>query len=157
MTGELDADALAAAMARLDAARASEDAERRYRLDRRIAARGRHWQGRAHPELERPTDEQLGGELAKLRARCGECGERALGQFVRRERGVIWEHGGDRWSLDTVWSSNFLCRNHGLLSYHRDWLEADLDDAAQRRDQTKVRRLPPGPAQPPTRRRAGPR
>lgn len=126
--------------------------ETRYRLDRRSDARGRHLLSRAHPDVVQPTDKDLGEVLAQLRARCGACGRRAQGQFARHERGTVWEHGGDRWWLEHVWASNYLCRDHGVLAYERDSLEADLDAAAQRPDGTKVLRLPPGPARPPSRR-----
>jgi hypothetical protein len=132
--------------------RAEQGAANRYRVERRIAARGRHRVGRTHPDNEQPTDEQLGVVLSRLRARCGECGKRAVGEFVRRENGVVWEASGDRVWLADIWSSNYTCRDHGLLAYRRDDLDDDLDAAQQRPDKTKVLRLPPGSARPPSRR-----
>jgi hypothetical protein len=67
----------------------------------------------------------------------------------------VWEHAGDRWLLEHTWASNYLCRDHGILVYERDALDGDLDAAAQRPDRTRVLRLTPGPARPPTRRGEG--
>lgn len=138
----------------LDEALAALAAADLYRMERSIAARGRHRVGRTHPDNEQPTDEQLGVVLARLRARCAECGKRAVGEFVRGENGVAWEASGDRVWLADIRSSNYTCRDHGWLVYRREDLEGDLDEAQRRPDRTKVLRLPTGPTRPPSRRAA---
>ncbi len=139
-----------ASLQQLDDLRAQRDAEQRYRGQRRREARGRYRAGRAHPDNMIPTGTDLGPALAKLGARCGACGTIATGQFTRHESGVVWEQNGDRVPLEHVYASNFMCRHHGSLEYHRDDLESDLDAAALRPNRTKILRLRRGAPKPPS-------
>ncbi len=147
--GELGED-WQASLQQLDDLRAQRDAEERYRGQRRLEARGRYRAGRAHPDNMIRPGVDLGSVLARLGARCGACGRRATGEFTRHESGVVWEQNGDRVRLEHMYASNFTCRDHGQLEYHRDDLESDLDAAALRPDRAKIRRLRRGAPKPPS-------
>ena len=118
--------------------------EDRYRLQRRLQARGSHGHYRAHPAVDQPTLEELGALLARLTARCGACGQRAVGQFAQYERATVWESAGDRWPMSTVVAALFICPKHGRLRYQLEELEADLARARAHRDRVVCVKLRPG-------------
>lgn len=114
------------------------------RSERRVAVHGRHRHGRAHPDLEMPTDEDLGEMLGQLRGRCAACdGKPAKGRFVRYARGTTWETTDIRRPIKGLYKANFLCAEHGELAYDLDRLPDDLNAAERQSDRTKYRRLTP--------------